>query len=76
MSAARAGTALKDFAALPLVRAPLPALTSRAWRHREEVSFYDALYVSLAQATGVPLVTADRGLARAASRHCEVHLFT
>jgi predicted nucleic acid-binding protein len=76
LSAARARTALNDLAALPLVRAPLPLLLPEAWRHRDEVSFYDSLYVSLSRALKLPLVTADRGLARAASRHCEVQLLS
>ena len=43
-----------------------------AWRLREEVSFYDALYVSLAAALRRPLLTSDARLAAAAERHCEV----
>lgn len=76
LPATRAGTALRDLAALPLMRAPLPPLLAEAWRYRDEVSFYDSLYVSLARALKIPLVTADRGLARAANRHCEVRLLT
>ncbi len=76
LSARRAHTALSDLATLPLVRAPLPALLAETWRHRHEISFYDGLYVSLARALQVPLVTADRGLAHAASRHCEVRLLS
>ncbi len=76
LSAPRARTALGNLATLPLVRAPLPALLAETWRHRHEVSFYDGLYVSLARALQVPLVTAGRGLAKAASRHCEVQLLT
>jgi predicted nucleic acid-binding protein len=37
-----------------------------AWAMRERLSFYDALYVSLADAVNAELVTVDRGMARAA----------
>ncbi|HKE76892.1 MAG TPA: type II toxin-antitoxin system VapC family toxin [Acidimicrobiales bacterium] len=43
----------------------------RAWELRHNVSFYDGLYVALAEATGWPLVTADIRLAGAGLR-CDV----
>jgi predicted nucleic acid-binding protein len=47
-------------------------LARAAWRLREEVSFYDALYVALAAALRRPLLTSDNRLAATARRHCEV----
>ena len=38
-------------------------LAERAWELRENVSFYDALYVALAEALEAPLVTLDARLA-------------
>jgi len=40
-------------------------LRPRAWQLRDNVSFYDALYVAVAERTDVPLLTADARLAGA-----------
>lgn len=45
-----------------------------AWALRENLTFYDALYVALAQALSVPLITADRRLARTPSLPCLVEV--
>lgn len=45
---------------------------ARAWELRDNVSFYDGLYVALAEASGLALVTADRRLAAAAGSRCDV----
>jgi predicted nucleic acid-binding protein len=37
------------------------------WRHRHNLSAYDAPYVVIAQSRGIPLVTLDRRLERAAT---------
>lgn len=46
--------------------APDPPLLDVVWRHRHNLSPYDAPYVALAQLYAVPLVTHDERLARAA----------
>lgn len=61
--AARA--ALDDLADLPLRRAGHGGLLARAWELRANVSFYDALYVALAERLDEPLVTLDARLAAA-----------
>lgn len=48
------------------------ALARAAWALRQNVSFYDGLYVALAAALAVPLLTADRRLSRAPSLGCVV----
>jgi len=50
------------------------ALRGAAWDLRESISFYDALYVALAQALELPLLTADAKLARAPKLPCAVNL--
>jgi predicted nucleic acid-binding protein len=52
------------------------ALGAGAWRLREHVSFYDALYVALAAALDVPLWTGDRRLARAHGLPCQIEAVT
>jgi predicted nucleic acid-binding protein len=46
------------------------ALARAAWALRNNVSFYDGLYVALATAPAVPLVTADQRLSMAPSLGC------
>jgi predicted nucleic acid-binding protein len=57
--------ALEDLTASEIHRYDHMALLSRAWQLRENVSFYDALYVALAEMLDVPLVTLDTRLAGA-----------
>lgn len=64
--------ALERFANLSIQRHPAQRLLRRAWELRENLCMYDAAYVSLAMSLGVPLLTHDLRLARAASLHCEV----
>jgi predicted nucleic acid-binding protein len=44
----------------------------RIWQLRDNFTSYDAAYVALAEHLGLPLVTADRRLAKSAERYCEV----
>jgi predicted nucleic acid-binding protein len=62
--AARAETALEDLAALPLHRYPHVPLVHRAFALRNNVTFYDALYIALAEGVNARLLTRDAGLAR------------
>lgn len=41
-------------------------LAARAWQLIDNLTFYDALYVALAESLGASLVTSDQRLARAA----------
>lgn len=66
LSPKRAGVALDDLSDLPLVYHEHRPLRDRVWRLRERMTAYDATYVSLAEALGATLVTADRRLARSA----------
>ena len=73
---ARAARALADLRALPLRCARHGPLLDRCWQLRDTVTAYDAVYVALAEALEVPLVTADGRLARASGPRCAVELVT
>ncbi len=61
----RAKSALLDLTQMPLRRIDHTGLIHRTWELRHNFSFYDGLYVALAEGLDVPLVTLDRRLARA-----------
>jgi predicted nucleic acid-binding protein len=65
LSAAAARTALEDLADLPLRRASHRGLLPRAWALRKNLSFYDGLYVALAERLSATLLTLDGGIASA-----------
>lgn len=58
-----ASAALQDLADLPVTRYPHAPLLSRAFDLRENTTFYDALYLALAEALDSPLLTCDAALA-------------
>jgi predicted nucleic acid-binding protein len=65
MNADQAARSLWDLQKLPIHRVSSERLTRFAWLLRDNVSFYDGLYVALAQLLEQPLLTFDRRLARA-----------
>ena len=66
LSADAARAALDDLAELPIRRAGHRGLLQRAWALRENVTFYDGLYVALAERLDLPVLTLDGRLAKAA----------
>lgn len=61
----RARLALEDLGGWPIDRIPHPVLLREAWKHRQNVSAYDAFYVAVARLYEAPLLTADGPLTRA-----------
>ena len=61
----RAAEAIADLADLDLHRHAHVDLLARAWKMRENLSAYDAMYVALAEALDAPVITCDRPLATA-----------
>lgn len=50
------------------------ALAELAWSWRDNISFYDALYVALAVRLDIPLVTGDGRLSRTPGLPCSIEL--
>jgi predicted nucleic acid-binding protein len=72
---ARSGrAALDDLADLPLRRAGHRGLLGRAWELRANATFYDGLYVALAERLALPLITLDARLASAPGVRANVEL--
>ncbi len=71
----RARNARADFAELPLTRYPHEPLADRAWALRDSLTAYDAVFVALAEALEVPLVTCDARLATAPGLRGSIELF-
>ena len=72
LAEARALMALDDLAAWPVERISHQSLTRLAWQHHQNVSAYDAFYIAAARTHGLPLLTADGRLSRAAGLGVEV----
>ena len=62
VSIVHAHASLEDFGKLPIQRFPHRELLSRAFALRSNVTFYDGLYLALAEALGAPLVSCDAAL--------------
>jgi predicted nucleic acid-binding protein len=70
----KASAALEDFLDMRLQRVPHAALVERAWQLRDNVSFYDGLYVAVAEVLGSPLLTLDKRLTKVPGLRTEVEL--
>jgi predicted nucleic acid-binding protein len=65
IEAEAARLALEELALMPVRRARHRPLIPRAWELRDNLSFYDALYVALAEILDQPLLTFDARMAKA-----------
>jgi predicted nucleic acid-binding protein len=71
-----AQAALEDLADLPLQRVCHRGLLDRAWVVRRNLSFYDAMYVALAERIGAPLLTLDARMARAPGLRASIEVLS
>ena len=72
LSEGRGQTALQDFLQIPLLRYPHDFLLERVWALRKNLTAYDALYVALAEALDLPLVTCDARIAGAPGHNARI----
>jgi predicted nucleic acid-binding protein len=68
--------ALRALDSLVVERYPHGPLAPAAWRLRHNVSYYDALYVALADRLGATLLTGDKRLANAPGLPCKVEVIS
>jgi len=69
----RAREALDDLRAWDVARVSHRLLLDEAWRLRDQVSAYDAMYVATARLVGAAVITADGPLSRAPGIGVVVH---
>ncbi len=72
LPASRSAGALRALRDLVQERYEHTALSPAAWERRDNLSYYDALYVALATRLDVPLLTSDLRLAGAPGLTCVV----
>jgi predicted nucleic acid-binding protein len=74
LSADTATLAHEDLVALRVDLFPYEPHARRVWQLRDSLTAYDAWYVALAEALGIPLVTLDGRIARVPGPRCEFRL--
>jgi predicted nucleic acid-binding protein len=74
VSADRAAEAIQDLIDLDLHRHAHLDLLTRAWKRRENVTAYDAMYVALAEALDARVVTCDAPLAKAPGHRAHIEV--
>ena len=74
VSASRATEAITDLNELDLHRHAHLDLLGRAWKLRDNLSAYDAMYDALAEAINASIVTCDAALSKAPGRRATIEL--
>lgn len=74
VSPGRADDAIADLTDLDLHRHAHLDLMDRAWKLRDNITAYDAMYVALAEALDAPIVTCDRPLASAPGHRARIEV--
>jgi predicted nucleic acid-binding protein len=74
VSPSRATDAIADLVDLDLHRHPHIDFVTRAWKLRENVTAYDAMYIALAEALDAPIVTCDAPLANSPGHRAHIEV--
>ena len=74
VSSGRADEAIADLTDLDLHRHAHLDLLDRAWKLRDNISAYDAMYVALAEAVEAPIITCDSPLAKALGHRARIEV--
>jgi predicted nucleic acid-binding protein len=74
VSPGRADEVIADLSDLDLHRHAHLHLLSRAWKLRENISAYDAVYVALAEAVEAAIITCDGPLAKSPGHRSRIEL--
>jgi predicted nucleic acid-binding protein len=74
VASGRAAEAIADLTDLDLYRHAHVDLMARAWKLRDNISAYDAMYVALAEAIEATIVTCDGPLAKAPGHHARIEV--
>ena len=72
VSSTRANEAIADLTDLDLHRHAHLDLLGRAWKLRDNITAYDAMYIALAEAIQAPIVTCDHPLAKAPGHRARI----
>lgn len=71
----RAAEMLTDYAGLRIVRYPMQPLQRRVFALRHNLTAHEAMYVALAEALDVHLLTDDRKFAATPGHNAEIHVY-
>lgn len=74
VASGRADEAISDLTDLDLYRHAHVDLLARAWKLRDNISAYDAMYVALAEAIDATIVTCDSPLAKTPGHHARIEV--
>lgn len=66
---------IRDIRDAPVLRVGHRHLVDRVWELRDDVTAYDASYIALAEAVGVPLLTCDTRISRAGGHRAQVEVY-